>query len=175
MTKMVRLPAFRKPVSNGRRSYRRHFRGEERAALRRAETGAELYRKANGNLSLQQAADRSGSCVAYLRAALVFHEAINNNWISSTWIGQVRRGEVGVLLAAKALEPVVALLKAFKNANPFALKTFYRVTGMAKNDLTTVLLSSTPEQRAKAAWALGLETVWQQMVEPLTREVKAAE
>jgi hypothetical protein len=173
MHKMVRLPAYYKAVSkNGRRSARRHFRSEERAAFLRAETGVGLYRK--GGITLQQAADRSGSCVAYLSSALILDEAVRNGWVLEAWVSQIRRGEVAVRQGADLLKPAVKLLRAFKNATPMALRIFFRVTGYT-DDLSVLLANSAPEQRTKAAKAIGMEAVWSDMIEPLTKSLKAAE
>lgn len=173
MDNMVKLPAIFKPVpKNGRRSPRRHFRDEERAAFLRAETGVGLYRK--GGITLQQAADRSGSCIAYVSGGLILDEAVRNGWVLEAWVNQVRRGEIGVQKAAKLLKPAVELLRAFKSATPMALRIFYRVTRLT-TELNVLIADSSPSQRTKAAEVIGIEAVWSDMIEPLTRNVKAAE
>jgi hypothetical protein len=125
-------------------------------------------------LTLQQAADRSGSCPAYVSAVLLMREAVRYGWANESWVNQVRRGELGVLQAARLMKPVVELLKAFAQATPMAKRVLFQVTGLT-NDLTTLMVNSPPAERTKSAWGVGLEVVWSQMIEPLTRDVKAAE
>jgi hypothetical protein len=169
MLNMVYLPAVIKAgFKNGQRSARCHFRNGERAALLRAITGANLYR--TGKYTLEEAAVRSGSSIAYLRAALTLTEAIRLGWANDVWMNQALRGEIGVQEAVKVVEPMVRLLKAFKEATPMARRVFCQITGYSNsNDLAQHLVDSTPAERTKAAAALGVDQVWDSMVNPLLR------
>jgi len=172
MAYMGHLPAVIKAVSKKlRRSPRCHFRNDQRAAVLRALTGADLVRKAG--LSLEEAAIRSGSCIAYVRAAVTLREADGQGWGNEAWINQVIRGEIPILQAAKLIEPQVQLIRAYKRATPTALRVFYRVT-RCTSDLTTLLIDATPAERTKAAWVLGTEAVWNDMIEPLMKNVPPA-
>jgi hypothetical protein len=104
------------------------------------------------------AAIGSDSCAQYVAAALV---VLNSE--DTALLDAVLFGDVGLLAVAKRALPLAALMTAYRAASPSDLARFSALTGLT-NDLAELALRSTPEQRAAAGRALGLDIVWDDMI-----------
>jgi hypothetical protein len=163
MAYMANLPAIIKADSNGRRrSSRCHFRNGMCCAAVRAIAAAESYLQQEF-MTLEGAAIRHGSSVAYVRAAVILLKSENQQLID-----QVLRGELLILEAAKLMVQFVKLVAAHRAATPANLNDFFTATGCTA-DLAKHLVGSLPEERTRAARVLGAELTWDQMVAPLVR------
>jgi hypothetical protein len=118
---IVARPPFSKAGSNGRNGngHRHHPHeymrdGTCRAAVR-AFTAASMYRAPGNQCSLADCALMCGSCVAYIRAALVLLEHDD-----PVLIEQVMRGRINILAAAKEIKAEMKLVAAFRSASPAA-------------------------------------------------------
>jgi hypothetical protein len=93
------------------RKSRRLMRDGVCAAALRAVTGARVY-KAGEAKTLPKAAAMSGSCPAYVQAALVLIEADNH-----TLIDQVLTGRLPILAAARQVKQLSKLVDAYRAAS----------------------------------------------------------
>jgi hypothetical protein len=133
------IPDLSRSVRNGnghRHSPREHLRNGVCLAALRSFTGAQLYRAPDNAFTLGECALRCGSCVAYVRAALVLLQHADPKLIDI-----VMRGRRSILDAAASVEAEVRL--------------------------TAALMAASPRARVAAARRLGVDTVWDDMVEPL--------
>jgi hypothetical protein len=122
-----------------------------------------------GGMTVKEAAIRSGSCTQYVIAAEVLLRAVRQGWANQTWINQVKRGEVPLLKAAEIVGAQVRLVDAYRTAeksHPMVLRVFFAITGCTR-DLATHILGSTPEQCVKAAEKVGVNKIWDSMINPL--------
>jgi hypothetical protein len=105
------------------RSPRRHFRQRERAAVRRALTGASLYldRKVP---TLTAAAMACGSNAPYIRSAIVLLKTEN-----FTLVDRVLAGHVPLMAAAREARPLAELVGAYRSAAAEDHVAFARVIG----------------------------------------------
>jgi hypothetical protein len=148
--------------SNGvRQSSRRHFRCGVRAAGLRAMTAGRMYLSEGGNITLEEAAARCGSNVAYVRAAIALIKAGDEDLID-----QVMLGNLPIMATAKLVKPLVTMLAGYAKATPYTKGRFFAITGCT-DDLGRHLVASTLEQRLKAAARLGTAQVWDTMINPL--------
>jgi hypothetical protein len=119
------MPASSKISRHYRQSSRRHFRSGQRAAALRALTAAKLYRRGDA-ATLAEAAESSGSCVAYVRAMLTLCAAEN-----SELLARVLQGSVSLLEAAAQVERVVKLVDAYRAASATDRVQAVRIIGPA--------------------------------------------
>ena len=95
-----------------RQSARRHFRNGRRSATVRATTGAQLY--INGSApSIAAAAEATGSCTTYVKAATVLWRSENSQLLDDVWAGRVP-----LLKAARQARRVADLVCAYRHAQP---------------------------------------------------------
>ena len=158
---IVGLSPFGKAVRNGnghgngrRHSPREYTRNGICLAALRAITAAQLYRDPQNAYTLAECALRCGSCVVYVRAAIVLLEHAD-----SKLIDMVVYGRQHILEAAKSVEALVKLTVAYKAVAPKQALRFCASVGLL--DL------STAAKRTEAASKLGVNTVWDDMVAPL--------
>jgi len=160
MNMAVRLADYKAGESNGaRRSRRRHFRNGVCAAALRAMSATRTY--LGEGVTLEEAAARHGTCVAYVQAGVTLTKAGDQFLIR-----RVMWGDIPILKAAKMVEPLVQMLDGYSKATPDNKDAFFAATGCT-NDLGQHLVASTLEQRIKAASRLETAQVWDSMINPL--------
>ena len=156
--RLARLPRKRKPTGT-RRSPHAQIRNGVRVANLKALTAGEFY-LAN-TVTLQEAALRHGTNVAYLRAAITVIKANDLDWVDRLLHGRCR-----ILAAAKFLEPQVKAIEALKAAGSANLRAIYAATGFT-NKLAKLLADSPPAERTSAARDFGHpDLIWDEMVVP---------
>jgi hypothetical protein len=115
----------RHPAGQRHRPRGRHFRNGQCAAALRADTAARILLRQPVNAgSLAEAALMTGSCPAYVGAAVVLIEAED-----ASLERLVRRGQVPLLEAAATVKKRVALIRAYRNATPADLAALARAVG----------------------------------------------
>jgi hypothetical protein len=119
-----------------RQSARRRFRHGQRAAAVRAFTGARLYLNC-AVPTLAAAADSTGSCPAYVQAAVVLLKADN-----ASLTAEVLDGRVSLLQAAAQVRRMVDLVTAYKLAQDPDRVAFARACGIETIFNTLVAASS---------------------------------
>jgi hypothetical protein len=148
-----------------RRSSRRHFRCGVCAAALRAVSAAQTY--LGEGITLEEAAARHGSGVAYLRAAITLIKSADEGLINA-----VLAGDIPIMAAAKTVAPLVTLLTGYAKASSKVKDAFFAATGCT-NDLGLHLAASSATERTVGAKRFGdAEALWTEMVLPL---VQAAE
>ena len=106
-----------------RRPHRRHFRGRERVAVKRAMTAARLY--LNGTFkTLIEAATSCGSNIHYVRAAVTLIQAENTLLMT-----RVLAGHASLLKAAHDARGLAGLVKAYRVTTDDDHVAFARVIG----------------------------------------------
>src|SRR5262249_51324727 len=133
-----------------RASARRHFRHGWRAAVVRAFTAAGLYLNEQVP-TLTAAAERCGSNVLYVRAAIVLikHEALIEP-------GRVLRGHVPLLVAAN---------QAWRQR---------KVKDITVDEAVMSWRRWTPEQRIAFGRGAGVSEIWDHAIAPVVSEERAA-
>jgi hypothetical protein len=106
-----------------KRKHQKNQRGE-RLAVIRALTGARLYRDGKAD-TLAEAAEKVGSCVAYVRAAITLYEADDINLLIA-----VRLGCVSLLVAAAKARRRIKLIDAYEQASPDDRKALGEMVGV---------------------------------------------
>ena len=119
-----------------RQSARRRFRHGQRAAAVRAFTGARLYLNC-AVPTLAAAADSTGSCPAYIQAAVILLKADN-----ASLTAEVLGGRVSLLQAAAQVRRMVDLVTAYKLAQDPDRVAFARACGIETIFNTLVAASS---------------------------------
>jgi hypothetical protein len=119
-----------------RQSARRRFRHGQRAAAVRAFTGARLYLNC-AVPTLAAAADSTGSCPAYIQAAVVLLKADN-----ASLTAEVLAGRVSILQAAAQARRVVDLVTAYRLAQDPDRVAFAQACGIETIFDTLVAASS---------------------------------
>ncbi len=109
-----------------RQSARRRFRHGQRAAAVRAFTGARLYLHC-AVPTLAAAVDSTGSCPAYIQAAIILLKADN-----ASLTAEVLAGRVAILQAAAQVRRVVDLVTAYKLAKDPDRVAFARTCGVER-------------------------------------------
>jgi hypothetical protein len=109
-----------------RQSERRRFRHGQRAAAVRAFTGARLYLNC-AVPTLAAAADSTGSCPAYIQAAIILLKADN-----ASLTAEVLAGRVSLLQAAAQVRRMVDLVTAYKLAQDPDRVAFARACGVER-------------------------------------------
>jgi hypothetical protein len=165
---MAFLPAVIKagPHNGHRQSSRRRFRRGVCAAALRAFTAAKAYLFGEEDITLEEAAARHGSCIAYVRAAVTLLQSGDQRLIKA-----VMHGDISISAAAESVEPLVMLLTGYAKASPRVRDDFFVATGCTA-DLSKLLVTSPPAERTRAAARLDAGVIWDEMVNPL---LKAAE
>jgi len=105
------------------RSARRRFRDGRCAAAVRALTGARLY-LSGAVPTLAKAAESTGSCTPYVRAAAILLKADNTGRVQN-----VVAGHVPLLQAAREAERLVNLVTAYREAKDPDRVAFARACG----------------------------------------------
>jgi len=115
---------FKSPRRRRQQSARRHFlHSGGRAAARRALTGARLYLTKQVS-SYRAAAECCGSNHRYVKAAVTLCRAEN-----STLQGRVLRGWIPLTEAARQVEQVAALVRAYRVASTADCIEFVKAVG----------------------------------------------
>jgi hypothetical protein len=104
------MHGFTNGSRRSRQSARRHFRHGQRMAAVRAITAAQLYLGKSAP-SLRAAAERCGSGVVYVRAAVTLLQSEN-----ATLINEVIAGRVPILCAARQIQQVAKLVASYRQA-----------------------------------------------------------
>lgn len=126
-TNYVRIPVpeIQPPRPRRRhRSARRRFRHGKRAAVLRAMTAADLYQQGEAS-SLVEAAEYSGSNVAYVRAMLTLNKTENLSLLVD-----VLAGELPLLVAAKQVAQLGRLVDAYRKASAADRVAFANAVGV---------------------------------------------
>jgi hypothetical protein len=83
----------------------------------------------------------------------------------------VRRGDVSVLGAARRVKNAAGAIAAFKKCSAPDRELFRLATG-ATDDPITMLRNLTPDQLVTASKALGLDWVWNNMIDPAMETIE---
>jgi hypothetical protein len=105
------------------RSSKRHFRHGRRAAVLRAVTAGELVLNRIAP-SIAAAAERCGSCPPYVQAAIVLLQSEKKSLL-----GDVIKGRVPLLAAAREVERLAKLVTAFRQGTAADRVAFAKIVG----------------------------------------------
>lgn len=138
----------------------RLFQDGQCLAVLRAFTGAR-FKLQNPDVTLAQTAAMHGSNVHYIELAIVLLKSDNQ-----TLIHHALRGNVSLFDAAARVEQLVKSVEAYRKLSPENLAAFRVATG-ATADLGDHILYSTAEEKAAASRKVGVDVIWDTMVDPI--------
>jgi hypothetical protein len=100
-----------------------------------------------------------GANKRYVEAMVILVQSEN-----TALLEQVLTGHVPVLQAAESMKNAAAAITALKKCSVFERESIRLATG-ATNDVVTALLNMSPDQRVATSKELGLDWIWDNLIE----------